>query len=378
MTNTIETGLQMRTLMSAEGMLTLSLVQTPVRAPGPEEICVRLAAAPVNPSDLGLLIGPADLAQATTQGDGVARILQAPVAPRFLGMLASRLGQSMPVGNEGAGIVVAAGESAAAQALLGRTVAVLNGATYAQFATVKVADALVMAPGTTPRQAASCFVNPLTSLGMVETMKREGHSAIVHTAAASNLGQMLSRLCAADGIGLVNVVRSGEQEALLRAAGAVHVVNSSAANFNTALTAAIDATGATIAFDAIGGGRLGGQILSAMEVVASKKAAYSRYGSSVYKQLYIYGGLDTGPTEFSRSFGLAWGIGGWLLTPFLQKIGSAEAARLRERVANEITTTFASHYTDEISLTDALNVAVAQSYNRKATGAKYLINPALA
>jgi hypothetical protein len=290
--------------------------------------------------------------------------------------MAGRVDQSMPVGNEGAGIVIAAGASEAAQALLGKTVAMIGGAMYAQYRCLKAADCLALPAGTSPAEGASSFINPLTSLGMVETMRREGHSALVHTAAASNLGQMLNRLCLKDGIALVNIIRHPEQEEILRAIGASHVCNSAAPNFIEDLTRALVETGATLAFDAIGGGKLAGQILTGMEAAANMKAkTYSRYGSTVHKQVYIYGGLDTRPTELNRSFGMAWGIGGWLLFPFLQKIGPAEAQKLRQRVAAEITTTFASRYTRVVSLQEALQLEAIAAYAKRATGEKYLIAP---
>jgi NADPH2:quinone reductase len=282
----------------------------------------------------------------------------------------------MPVGNEGAGVVVEAGSSAAAQALLGKTVAVLGGAMYSQFRCVKAEQCLVLPAGTTAAEGASCFVNPLTALGMVETMRREGHTALVHTAAASNLGQMLNRVCLKDGIGLVNIVRKPEQEALLRASGARHVCNSDSPTFAADLTEALVETGATIAFDAIGGGKLAGQILSAMEAALNRKAKeYSRYGSTTHKQVYLYGSLDIAPTQVNRNFGMAWGIGGWLLFPFLQRIGAAAAQTLRERVAAELKTTFASAYAGELSLAEALSLAAITQYGPRSTGAKVLINP---
>jgi hypothetical protein len=282
------------------------------------------------------------------------------------------------VGNEGAGVVAAAGESPGSQALLGRTVAVFGGSMYAQYRVARAADCLVLPPDATPADGASCFVNPLTALGMIGTMRREGHAALVHTAAASNLGQILNRLCLADGIGLVNIVRNASQAGLLRAAGAKHVCDSSAPSFTEDLITALQATGATLAFDAIGGGKLAGQILACMEVVASRAAGpYSRYGSSVHKQVYIYGGLDPRPTKLNRGFGMAWGIGGWLLMPFLEKVGPAEAQSMRDRVVAELKTTFASRYVKTISLTDALRLEHISAYSRRATGEKYLINPNL-
>lgn len=369
-------SLQLRSLVTAGGELQLSLVDTELPAPGPDEVVVRIEAAPINPSDIGLLFGAADLATATVAGPAARPVVTAAIPERAMKSMAGRLGQSLAVGNEGAGVVVAAGASAAAQALLGRTVGALGGAMYSQYRCLPVAQCLLLAEGTTAAEGASCFVNPLTALGMVETMHREGHRALVHTAAASNLGQMLNRICLADGIGLVNIVRKGEQADLLRALGAVHVCDSSAPTFLDDLTEALVATGATIAFDATGGGRLGGQILSCMEAALNRGAAtYDRYGSTTHKQVYLYGALDTGPTEFVRNFGMAWGMGGWLLFPFLQKIGAEAAQRLKARVAAELKTTFASHYAGELSLAGALQPDAIAAYGRRATGAKYLINP---
>ena len=369
---TLAAGLQIQSLVSADGRLELTLAEVATPDPQEHEVVIRVEAAPINPSDLGLLLAGTD-ASTLTSGPGPS--LVAVVGPDVLRSLTARLGQAVPVGNEGGGVVIAAGSSDAAQALLGRTVGFAGGASYSQYRTLPLAACLPMPDGVTPSQAASCFVNPLTALGMTETMRREGHTALVHTAAASNLGQMLNKICISDGIDLVNVVRKPEQVALLHAIGAAHVVDSSAASFMDDLIAAVTATGATIAFDAIGGGRVGGQILTAMEAAASATAKeYSRYGSTTFKQLYIYGGLDRSPTELTRSFGFSWAVGGWLPTPFLQKIG-AEAAALRERVANQITTTFASTYTAEISLADALSVDIAKSYSRMQTGEKYLIAP---
>jgi NADPH:quinone reductase-like Zn-dependent oxidoreductase len=368
-----KTGLQLISLLKGSGELELSLANAPTPQPAADEVLVRVEASPINPSDLGLLLGPADLSTLKAEGGKVT----AKVPERFLPAQAARLDQPMPVGNEGAGVVIAAGADPAAQALIGRTVAVLGGAMYAQHRIAKAADVLPLPPGVTPREGASCFVNPLTALGMVETMRREGHTALVHTAAASNLGQMLVKICLADGVPLVNVVRSAAQAKALTDIGATHVVDSASPNFQQDLTAALADTGATIAFDAIGGGRLAGQILAGMEAYLSRKAgAFSRYGSTTHKQVYIYGGLDTGPTELVRSYGMAWGLGGWLLTYFIQKIGPVEAQKLRQRVADEIRTTFASHYTAEIGLAEALKPDVIAAYNRKSTGEKYLINPA--
>jgi NADPH2:quinone reductase len=375
--DTARTGLQLRTLVNADGELQLSLARVPTPVPAANEVLVRVEAAPINPSDLGLLFAGADMTKAEQRGSKREPLVVARVPEAALRGMSARFGHSMPVGNEGAGVVVAAGSSGAAQSLLGKTVAVLGGAMYSQFRCVPVEQALVLPPGATPADGASSFVNPLTALGMVETMRLESHTALVHTAAASNLGQMLNRICRKDGVALVNIVRSDEHVGLLREMGAAYVCNSSAPSFMTDLIDALVATGATLAFDAIGGGKLAGQILSAMEAAILKKQAapYSRYGSSVHKQVYVYGGLGAGPLELSRNYGMAWGVGGWLVTPFLQKLGAQGTQRLKERVAAELKTTFASHYAGEISLTEALDPAKIAVYAKAATGQKYLVNP---
>jgi len=370
-------GLQLRTLVKEGGTeLELSLARVPVLEPGPDEVVVRIQASPINPSDIGLLFGAADMKSAKFSGTKESPVVTAPVPEAYRRAMAARAGQSLPAGNEGAGEVIKAGANV--QNLLGKTVAVLGGAMYAQYRTLKASDTLLLKPGTTAEEGASCFVNPLTALGMTETMRREGHTALLHTAAASNLGQMLQKICLADGIGLVNVVRSDAQAKILRDIGAKHVIDTSKHSFMDDLIAALVDTGATIGFDAIGGGKLAGQILTAMEAAAVRKMpGFSRYGSTTYKQVYIYGGLDTGPTELNRAFGMSWGLGGWLLTPFLMKIGPAEGEKLRQRVANEIKTTFASRYTKTVSLPGMLSAEAIAAYNRRATGEKYLVNPSL-
>jgi NADPH:quinone reductase-like Zn-dependent oxidoreductase len=370
-------GLQLRSLIRKNGELEISLVEVPTPEPGPDEIVVRVEATPINPSDLGLLIGPADMSTAKVAGTGDKPVVTAKVPEAAMTAMAARLDQSMPVGNEGAGVVIKTGSSDAAKALMGKTVAMIGGAMYAQYRVLKAKDVLELPPGTTPAEGASCFVNPLTALGMTETMRREGHKALVHTAAASNLGQMLNKVCLKDGIPLVNIVRNEGQADLLRKIGARHVVDSTAPDFMDDLTDALVETGATIAFDAIGGGKLAGQILTCMEAAINKTAKeYSRYGSSVHKQVYVYGSLDPRPIELNRGFGMAWGVGGWLLFPFLQKIGGTEAARLRQRVVTELKTTFASHYTRVVSLQEALQLENIAVYAKRATGEKFLINPA--
>jgi NADPH:quinone reductase-like Zn-dependent oxidoreductase len=370
------TGLELRSLIKKNGELELSLAKVPVPEPADDQVVVKVEATPINPSDLGLLLGPADMKSATTSGSGDGIVVKAKVPAASLPFLAARLDKAMPVGNEGAGTVVKAGKSDAAQALMGKTVSMIGGGMYTQYRLIKASDCQALPSGTTAAEGASWFVNPLTALGMTETMKREGHKALVHTAAASNLGQMLNRICREDGIGLVNIVRSEAQARLLRDAGAKHVCDSTAPSFTDDLTQALVETGATIAFDAIGGGRLASQILTCMEAALNKSAKeYSRYGSSTHKQVYIYGSLDTGPVELVRNYGMAWGVGGWLLTPFLQKIGREGQQRLRERVVRSLKTTFASHYTRTISLPEALRLDNIALYNKRATGEKFLIDP---
>ena len=369
-------GLQLRSTVRKDATLELSLASVPIPEPKPDEVVVRVEASPINPSDLGLMFAGADLATVNVSGSPENPVATASIPLAVFRGVAGRVDQSLPVGNEGAGVVVRAGASDEAQALQGKTVAILGGAMYSQYRVVKASQCLALPKGTTPAQGASCFVNPLTALGMVETMRLEGHSALAHTAAASNLGQMLQKICLKDGIELVNIVRSPEHVNLLRAVGAKQVVVSSAPTFMDDLTAAFVATGATLAFDAVGGGKLASQILSCMEAAASRTAKeYSRYGSTKHKQVYVYGGLDRGPTELTRNFGMAWGVGGWLLTPFLHKIGPDGMARLRGRVAAELSTTFASSYTDQVSLVGALQLDAIAAYSRQATGSKYLIIP---
>ena len=371
-------SLQLRTLITPAGELELSLATVATPTPAADEVVIRIEATPINPSDIGLLFGAADMSAAKFSGTAAAPVVTAPVPERAMKAMAGRLGQSLPAGNEGAGTVVAAGASDAAQALLGKKVSVIAGAMYAQYRSAKASQCLVLPADATAADGASCYVNPLTALGFVETMKFEKHTAIVHTAAASNLGQMLLKICQKDGINLVNIVRKPEQEAVLRGLGAKYVCNQSSATFMEDLTQALVETGATLAFDATGGGKLAGQILTCMEAALNKTAKeYSRYGSPVHKQVYLYGNLDMAPTEFHRSFGMAWGIGGWLVFPFLAKLSADTNARLRARVAAELKTTFASHYSKEVSLAQALSQEAIAVYNQRATGTKYLINPTL-
>ena len=369
-----ETGLQLFSTVTNDGRLELSLKAVSVPTPADDEVVIRVEATPINPSDLGLLLGVADTSQLSVAGD----VTSAPIPPQLLRMVSARQGTPMPVGNEGSGTVVAAGASNAAQALLGKVVSLAGGQMYAQYKRARARDCILLPDGVTAEEAASSFVNPLTTLGMIGTMRKEGYEAIVHTAAASNLGQMLVKLTQAEGIELVNVVRSPEQAALLHSIGAKHVVDSTSPDFVKTLTAAIKETGAFLAFDAIGGGRLANQILQAMEVAAIQRdPGFSVYGSTQKKQVYIYGGLNTAPTELTRGFGMAWSVGGWLLTPYLQNAGAQEGARMRQYVVDNIRGIFASKYTARISLHDVLKPETILAYNKRATGEKFLINPSL-
>jgi NADPH:quinone reductase len=371
-----DSALELRSLVTSQGTLELSLQEVPVPTPAANEVLVRVEASPINPSDLGVLIPGAEMATATVTGTPERPVVTASLGERALAGLSARVDKPLPAGNEGAGTVVAAGSSPAAQALLGKTVGIAGGAMYSQYRAIDASACLVLPDGSAAKDGASSFVNPLTALGMLETMRREGHSGLVHTAAASNLGQMLVKLCAKDGVPLVNIVRKPDQEELLRSLGAVHVLNSASPSFGADLVAALKATSATLAFDATGGGTLVSQILNGMEQAASSAAVeYSRYGSAVHKQVYIYGGLDTGPTTLTRNFGMAWGLGGWLLTYFLQSADAETLGRLRARVAAELTTTFASTYTREVSLAGMLRPDAFNSYVKRATGEKFLVTP---
>jgi NADPH2:quinone reductase len=374
------TGLELRSLVKSGGELELSLVSVPVAEPAADEVIIRVEATPINPSDLGLLFGPADLVTAKAAGTATAPVVTATISGRAMNGMKGRLDRSLTVGNEGAGTVVAAGASREAQDLLGKTVATFGGGMYVQYRRARAAQCVVLPPDCSAADGAAIFVNPMTAVCMVDVMRKEGHTALVNTAAASTLGQMLNRLCLKDGIGLVNVVRSEAQADLLRGIGAVHVCNTSAPTFVDDLTAALAATGATLAFDAIGGGELAGQILSCMEKAINSKAAkgYRHYGSTTHKQVYIYGALDTEPTILKRNCGPAFGVGGWLLTNYLQKVGAGETAKLQARVLAELKTTFASSYTREISLAEALHLDHIAAYSRRTTAGKYLINPARA
>ena len=371
-----EKGLQLRSLIKPEGELELSLAEVDLPTPGPGDVIIKVEATPINPSDLGLLIGAGDIRTAVQSGTADRPVITAKVPEAGLRAMKARIGQSLGVGNEGAGTVVAAGESEAAQALLGKRVTGLGGEFYSEYRMLNVGQVMELPEGATAEQGASCYVNPLTALSFVETMREMGHESLVHTAAASNLGQMLNKICIKDGVPLVNIVRKEEQAEILRDIGAKHIVNSTSPTFMEDLIAALMETGATLGFDAIGGGPLAGQLLIAMEAAASRKMKeYSRYGSGQQTQVFIYGRLDMSPTQVPPGVGFAWNLSGYLLTPFLQKAGKEVRARMYKRVMDELTTTFASHYTERISLAEALNLETLKAYDAKATGEKYLITP---
>ena len=366
---------QIRSEVTKEGKLLIYVESTAMPEPKEDEVLIRIEASPINPSDLGLLIGPADVSSMSVSGEGENAVVTMDIPEGLLRMLETRLDQSLPVGNEGGGVVVKAGHKDL-EDLVGKTVGVAGGSMYSQYRCVNAASCFVMHEGVTSAESASCFVNPLTALGMVETMRLENHSALVHTAAASNLGQMLIKICLDEDVPLVNIVRKEEHVDMLNSLGAKFVCNSRKDTFMQDLVKALVETGATIGFDATGGGKLSGQILTAMEVAANQTATeYNRYGSNTFKQVYIYGGLDRSPTTLNRAFGFSWGLGGWLLTPFIGRIGPERFEELKQKVADEIKTTFASHYTKEISLEEVLQPENINVYSKQATGEKYLVNP---
>ena len=369
---------EIRSKVTSDGNIEISIAIVEKPIPSDNEVLIKVEAAPINPSDLGLLLSfAADLSTINTSGSRDETVTSMKINPSLMNAMKPRLDQSMPVGNEGAGVIEGAGENA--KDLIGKVVGLAGGAMYSQYRCVPASSCLVMNEGTSPADAASSFVNPLTALSFLETMKMENHTAIIHTAAASNLGQMLVKICKDDAVPLVNIVRKDEQVEILKNLGAEYICNTSDDNFMENLVEALVETGATLGFDATGGGNNGelpGQILSAMEIAANKTSKeYSRYGSDTYKQVYIYGGLDQSPTILKRAFGMSWGLGGWLLTPMIGKIGMEKFQEMRLRVAKEIKTTFASSYAQEISFEEMLQPEIIISYAKQSTGQKYLVNP---
>ncbi len=362
-------GRSLRSTISSSGELRLELAERDVAEPGGSEVVVAVEASPINPSDLGMLLGA--VAPGALRSDGADLVGEVP--PAAFGLYRDRLDKPVPVGNEGAGTVIAAGPEAAT--LIGRRVAMFGGSMWADYRVADAAAVVELPDDVSTAEGAALFINPLTALSMVETMRAEGHGALVHTAAASNLGQMLVRICTSDGIGLVNIVRRAEQAQVLRDLGAVHVVDSSGPDFAHRLTDAICETGATLAFDAIGGGSLAGDILTAMERAQPPLTSYTPYGTTVHKQVYIYGSLDFSPTVIDRKFGVAWSVGGYLLTNALARLGGEAIGRMRARVLAEAKTTFASGYARTIGLRDVLEPEVLAVVARRSTGTKYLIDP---
>lgn len=372
----IDSTLQVRSTATSEGRIEVTLSRVPVPRPGDDEVVVRIDATPINPSDLNLLLGGVDPAKLEGSGSGEDARLFGELSSGAARAAAARAGKALPVGNEGAGVVVAAGGSPDAQALIGKAVAVVGGGMYSQHRTLKAKEVAPLPDGVTPADAGSSFVNPMTVLGMVETMRADGHTGLVHTAAASNVGQMLVKLCLEERVPLVNIVRSQAQADILRGLGAEHVCDSSSQGFGQDLVEALTATGSTTLFDAIGGGRLVSQVLGAMETASLKRGApVTAYGTATMKQAYIYGGLDTGATEIVRSFGMFWRVGGWFVGAFAQQIGMERAMELRRRIFSELHGVFASNFTREISLTELLDPEIARAYAQRATGGKYLLNP---
>ena len=357
--------------VDGEGVLSLRIQSEPIAPLAPGELLLRVEAAPLHPTDLGQLLLAGDLTRARREADALVM----PLREAARGMFAGRVGLAVPIGSEGAGAVIAVGD-AKDQALIGRRVASFSGGMYADYRVLKVADVTVLPPGASARDGAAITVNPMTALAMVETMRRDGAVAMVHTAAASSLGRMLQRICAQDGIPLVNIVRNPEQSALLRKAGAAHVVNSEDPDFQAQLVAALVETNATIAFDAVGGGSLAGAILTAMEQAQQRRAGGAGfYGSSTPKRAYIYGRLDMTPTILPPTMGMAWNVGGFLLPHVLEQVGPTVKQRLVDRVLDELTSTFLIDYTQEIPLESLLDPLLLARANAKATGAKYLVRP---
>lgn len=369
------TGRRLISEVRPDGDIELRIQQAPVPALQAGEVLVRVEAAPIHPSDLGMLLMAGDVTRAEAIGEGGDTRLRLPVPDAARAMMAARAGFAMTVGNEGAGVVVAAGDTAG-EALIGRNVAAFAGGMYADYRVLARDDVMPLPDGATPREGAAVSVNPLTALAMVEVMRQKGAKALVHTAAASSLGQILQRICANDGIPLVNIVRRPEQAALLRGLGATHVLDSSSDQFVAGMVEAFATVNATIAFDAVGGGALAGMILTAMEAAQKRTTpTTSPYGSPIPKQVYVYGRLDPSPTTVPPTVGMAWSVGGFLLPHFLETAGKAVHQRLTDRVMRELTTTFAIAYTQDVGLAGLLDPQILARATAKSTNEKLLVLP---
>ena len=371
--NEVSSNLALRSTLRRNGDVEIALEQ--VRVPAPEGgVVVEMLAAPIHPADMTLLFARADPGTAErVQRDGkTVTVLRAGDAAAQA--QASRVDVATAVGMEGAGRVVEAGPSDAAQALLGRLVAVRGNGVYARYNRIALEDILPLPDDVSASEGAAAFINPLTVLGMVELMRDGGFGGLVHTAAASTIGQMLCRLCREEGIGLVNIVRRPEQVELLRSIGAEHVCDMSGPDFEDELLRALVATGATLAFDATGGGDLASRILNLMERALPKPEGYQHYGSNIRKKVFIYGTLDPSPLVLLKNYGLAWDLGGYLVFHFLESIGPERAEGLKRRVVEGLKTTFAMQYSHKISLAEACDPDVLRGAGRRATGEKYLID----
>ena len=364
-------GKQLFTTLTADGTLTVAVENVSVAEPSGNQVLVRMEAAPINPSDLAILVGAADIENAEfSDGKFVAKVPE----PFNKGSKA-RHGIKLPAGNEGAGTVVATGESDAAKALMGQRVSCVPGNAFSQYCLVDANQCLPLGDHSA-EAGASAFVNPMTALGFVENAKLDGQDAILHTVGASNLGQMLTRICVEDGIGLVNIVRKADQADLLKSLGSTHVVNSAADDFMNQLAGAIDQTGAFYGFDPVGGGTGVDTAFKAMEKVAVQRMTeYSRYGSNQAKRMFIYGRLDAGATILTPGYGFGWTLSGWLLFPFLQSVGHETVGRMRKRVLENLTTTFANHYKKRVNLEEMLTKDSVSEYRAMRTGEKYLVTP---
>ena len=367
-------GLELRSTIAADGCLCISFAETAIGDPAADEVVVQVEATPINPSDLLLLLGPVDPDTIVSAiYDGLPE-LRAKVLPAALPSVRSRIGKSLVPGNEGAGLVVAAGANALD--FVGKRVGMRGGGMYTEFRKLPVRDCMVLPDDATSADGASMFINPLTALCFLETMRMEQHHALIHFAAASSLGQMLNRLCIVDGIPLINIVRNADHAAILAADGATSILDSSNPAFEAQLTEEVAKSGATLCFDAIGGGRQASVALAAMEAAAARNSTeYDRYGTDIFKQIYVYGLLDRTPTVLDHWVGFAWSVGGWLLGHRLRQIGPERAAALQQRVVAELKTSFRTSYTRTLTLRETLSADVARAYHRKATGEKYLITP---